>query len=153
MLYHQPKMLYGGREVTICALEICKLDIQYNNIYLIRKQDIEGFNVEMYNVFGVDKVDSYKETEKYRMIQKRVFEFKISTLKYLSDKYLTFFLSEPVLWRGESLEEVAPGEVLRHQDRVELGLEHLHEGDHLTARPQPPQDLHLSAGDRPLDLE
>ena len=75
MLY-QPKMLYGGREVTICALEICKLDIQYNNnnIYLIRKQDIEGFNVKMYNVFGVDKVDSYKETEKYRMIQKRVFE-------------------------------------------------------------------------------
>ena len=67
-------MLYGEREVTICALEICKLDIRYNNIYLIRKQDIEGFNVKMYNVFGVDKVDSYKETEKYRMIQKRVFE-------------------------------------------------------------------------------
>ena len=87
------------------------------------------------------------------MIQKRVFECEISTLKYLSDEYLTFFLGEPVLWRGESLEEVAPCEVLRHQDRVELGLEHLHEGDHLTARPQPPQDIHLSAGDRTLDLE
>ena len=87
------------------------------------------------------------------MIQKPVFEYKISTLKYLSDEYLTFFLCEPVLWRGESLEEVAPCEVLRHQDRVELGLEHLHEGDHLTARPQPPQDIHLSAGDRTLDLE
>ena len=29
------------------------------------KQDIEGFNVKMNNVFGVDKVDSYKETETY----------------------------------------------------------------------------------------
>ena len=33
--------------------------------YLIRKQDIEGFNVKMNNVFGMDKVDSYKETETY----------------------------------------------------------------------------------------
>ena len=94
-----------------------------------------------------------KQKRIQRMIQNRVFEYEIPTLKYLSDEYLTFFLGEPVLWRGESLEEVAPCEVLRHQDRVELGLEHLHEGDHLTARPQPPQDIHLSAGDRPLDLE
>ena len=140
---------YMRRGIKFCAPD----HIIYYTKYLIRKQDIEGFNVKMNNVFGMDKVDSYKETETYRMIQKLVFEYEISTLKYLSDEYLTFFLCEPVLWRGESLEEVAPCEVLRHQDRVELGLEHLHEGDHLTARPQPPQDIHLSAGDRTLDLE
>ena len=44
---------------------LCPVQIIYYTKYLIRKQDIEGFNVKMNNVFGVDKVDSYKETETY----------------------------------------------------------------------------------------
>ena len=39
---------------------LCPVQIIYYTKYLIRKQDIEGFNVKMNNVFGVDKVDSYK---------------------------------------------------------------------------------------------
>ena len=46
------------------GIKFCAPDhIIYYTKYLIRKQDIEGFNVKMNNVFGMDKVDSYKETE------------------------------------------------------------------------------------------
>ena len=59
---YQPNMLwYVKRCVIFCAPD----HIIYYTKYLIRKQDIEGFNVKMNNVFGMDKVDSYKETETY----------------------------------------------------------------------------------------
>ena len=55
---------YMRRGIKFCAPD----HIIYYTKYLIGKQDIKGFNVKMNNVFGVDKVDSYKETEKYRMM-------------------------------------------------------------------------------------
>ena len=61
------------RGIKFCAPD----NIIYYTKYLIGKQDIKGFNVKMNNVFGMDKVDSYKRNRNvFRMIQKRVFHFK-----------------------------------------------------------------------------